>query len=113
MTDPHAELCRLQSVCPRAEIWTEGGQPVAYLPDLKISKAGHGSRIVDALLWPHPRDSYTSRLLVSEQIPWAHGGGVWTNCMAQGRSWHAYSWRGVPAELPWIEILANHMGAFQ
>lgn len=112
MTDAAAEIVKLRSVCRDAELWTEGGQPAAFLPGLTITKPGKGSMQVDALLWPHMRDGYTTRLYLSQQIPWSIG-GQWTCCVVQGRTWHACSWNNVPANLPWIEILANHLRAFQ
>jgi hypothetical protein len=112
VTDAAAELATLRALCPGAELWTEAGQSVPYLPDLTIAKNGAGSRKVDALLWPYDRDNYPTRLFLSEMIPWSIG-GQWTQSVVQGRSWHACSWGPVPANQPWIEILANHLRAFQ
>jgi len=112
VTDAPSQLKLLQSLCRGAELWTEGGVPVAFLPGLTVSKEGSGSRVVDALLWPHARDGYDTRLYLSEQIPWSIG-GAWKQCVVQGRAWHACSWGPIPATLPWIEILANHLRAFQ
>lgn len=112
MTDAAAELATLRALCPGAELWTEADQPVAFLPDLTISKEIAGSQKVDALLWPYLRDGYPTRLFLSERIPWSIG-GQWTQSVVQGRPWHACSWGPVPADLPWIEILANHLRAFQ
>lgn len=112
MIDAAAELVTLRALCPGAELWIEVGQSVPFLPDLTIEKEGAGSLKLDALLWPYHRDNYPSRLFLSETIPWSIG-GQWTQSVVQGRAWHACSWGPVPADRPWIEILANHLRAFQ
>ena len=112
MTDANAELVSLRALCPEAELWTEGGRPVVFLPGLQISKEGQGRRTVDALLWPHERDGYPTRLFLSETISWSVG-GQWSHCVVQGRQWHACSWGPIPANQPWIAIVANHLRALQ
>lgn len=111
MTEASAEIEKLRALCPEAELWAEGALSLAYLPDLTIKK-GAQQKTVDALLWPHARDNYPTRLFVSEQISWSVG-GQWTQCAVQGRSWWACSWGGVDAGRPWLEILAGHLRAFQ
>lgn len=106
-----AELEKLRTLCPQAEILTEGGQPAVFLPGVQF-QAGSARVTRDLLLWPSPRDNYLTRLFLSQQV----GGSVaraWTAFTVCGRSWWAVSWQGVPADLPWIEILANHLRAFQ
>ena len=106
-----AQLAQLQELSPEAELWTEDGQPVAFLPAVRF--AAGGSRIVrDLLLWPRERDGYATRLFVSEPVN-AGKGQNWKAFSLFGRTWHACSWQGVPGTLPWIEILANHLRAFR
>lgn len=109
--DAQAQLQTLRGLCPEAELMTEGGQIAVYLPGVQF-QAGKTRVTRDLLLWPGPRDNYLTRLFVSEQV----SGSVsraWTAFTLCGRSWWAVSWQGVPANLSWIEILANHLRAFQ
>jgi hypothetical protein len=109
--DTQAGLASLRSLCPNAELMTEGGQTVVYLPAVQF-QAGATRVTCNLLLWPDPRDGYLSRLFLSEQVTGSVG-RAWTSFSLCGGTWWAVSWQGVPAELPWIEILANHLRAFQ
>lgn len=109
--DARTQLQTLRGLCPEAELMTEGGQTAVYLPGVQF-QAGTARVTRDLLLWPGPRDNYLTRLFLSGQV----SGSVsraWTAFTLCGRSWWAVSWQGVPANLPWIEILANHLRAFQ
>lgn len=109
--DARAQLQTLRGLCPEAELMTEGGQTAVYLPGVQF-QVGKTRVTRDLLLWPGPRDNYLTRLFLSAQV----SGSVsraWTAFTLCGRSWWAVSWQGVPANLPWIEILANHLRAFQ
>ncbi|TAJ64654.1 hypothetical protein [Brevundimonas sp.] len=111
MGNADTELQRLRELAPAAEIWTEGGQAVAFLPDVEF-RVGKETATRDLLLWPRDRDSYNSRLFLSEPVTAANAKN-WKTFGIFGRTWHACSWQGVPNTLPWIEILANHLRAFQ
>lgn len=101
------ELARLRRINRAAELWDEGGQPLVFLPELKLQ---HGSRseVVDALLVPRAHSGYTTRLFLSR--PFANRGQNWTVHQIMGRVWHAMSFNNVPASLPWNAILASHLG---
>lgn len=108
-----AELKTLQRLCPKAEERTEGGVPVVFLPGLQIEVGKKKTRITrDALLWPHERDGYPSRLFVSEVIA-ADEAKNWNVFNIMGRSWHACSWSEVPNNTSLVEMLANHLRAFR
>ncbi len=111
MTDPDKELAKLRQLCPEAELWTEGGRHVVFLPGVDFPANGDRATC-DLLLWPFERDGYENRLFLSAAVaaPRATNWGVFN---IQGRTWHACSWRGVPNTLPWIQILLNHLGAFR
>ena len=53
-----------------------------------------------------------TRLFLSGPV---QGGAAqnWNQYSICGRQWYVCSWQGVPATLPWIEILANHLRAFR
>jgi hypothetical protein len=110
--DAATQLAALKSLCSRAELWQEGGQSVAFLPNLQVKGRGGQAQTVDALLWPYARDGYATRLYLSEAIVSARE-IAWTQCVIQGRTWQVCSWKDVPATLPWLEMLANHLRAFQ
>lgn len=101
------QLLALKRLYPRAELWDEGGAPLVYLPGMKVQ---HSSEVlaVDGLLSPRAHSSYTTRLFLSRSFP--NRGQNWTVHQVMGRAWHTMSFNNVPAELPWIQILANHLG---
>jgi hypothetical protein len=106
MTDDAAELAKIRSLCKDAELWDEGGKLLVFLPGLKIHSGG-ALHTVDGLLCPRPRDSYATRLFLSKPFP--AKGRNWKTYNIKGRTWHACSWKDVPASLPWLEILACHL----
>lgn len=106
MNDANVELAKLRSLCKDAELWEENGMPLVFLPDLKVHSDG-APHLVDGLLCPRDRDSYSTRLFLSKPFPGK--GNNWNAFNIKGLTWHACSWQGVPSTLPWLEILANHL----
>lgn len=107
MTEPGQELARLRRLCPEAEQWDEQGGSLVYLPGLRVESAG-AIRTVDVLLCPRERDGYQTRLFFSEQLPVSRN---WSPYTLMARTWYACSWQGVPADQPWLDILASHLEA--
>ena len=107
MTNHDAELARLRALCPGAELWDEGGAPLVYLPGIKVASAGT-VQVVDALLCPRARDGYESRLYFSERLPVERN---WQSHVLMARTWFAFSWNGIPANQPWLDILGSHLEA--
>jgi hypothetical protein len=102
---------KLKLLFPDAELKQEGGAAIAFLPRLVIDN--QGKRVtVKALLWPYPRDSYTSRLFLDQKLD-APKARNWKAFVIGGATWWACSWQGVPNEGSWAEILAGHLGAFK
>lgn len=66
---------------------------------------------MQALMCPAARDGYATRLFLEDQI--SNRGQNWKTHTIRGRSWWAFSWNDVPANLPWLEIFANHLRALQ
>lgn len=106
-----AQLNRLRELSPAAELWTDGGQPVAFVPAVEFV-AGASRVVRDLLLWPRKREGYESRLFLSEPVQ-AKQAANWTTFNILGRTWHACSWQNVPSTLPWMEMLAAHLRAFR
>lgn len=109
--DAETQLAKLRGLCPAAELWTDGGRQVAFLPKVEF-QAGKSRVTRDLLLWPWERDNYVSRLFLSGEVTGAVA-RAWTAFNIQGRTWYAVSWKDVPNTLPWLEILANHLRAFR
>jgi hypothetical protein len=107
VSDADTEFAALRKLSPGAELWQEGGQPLVFLPRLKVL-SGVSTIEVDGLLCPRARDSYLTRLFFSKQLPVTRN---WTAYTIMARSWHAISWQGVPADVAWLEILAMHLEA--
>lgn len=93
---------------PRTQEMSDGGKPVFYIPGLQV-RTHAGVETVDAILYPHPKDGYESRLYVDRQIPARAG---WTTSVVCGKTWYACSWRGVSGTLPLLDMLRSHLGAF-
>jgi len=105
------KLAALQRYYPSAQLLAEGGQSVVFLPGLKVD-APEGQIEFDGLLHPQPHTGYSTRLFITRTItaPLAQN---WTAHSLCGKSWWACSWQNVGAELPWIDMLANHLRAFR
>jgi hypothetical protein len=110
VTDVSAQLANMRSLCKDAELWEEGGKPLAFLPSLKVHSDGE-IHTVDGLLCPRERDSYETRLFLSK--PFTGKVGAWNAFNIKGRTWYSCSWQGVPATLPWLEILGSHLSPLQ
>jgi hypothetical protein len=80
--------------------------PYVFFPVLKFD-SGNTPHAMPALLCPANRDGYPTRLFLEKKIP--SRGNNWNVFQIRSRSWWACSWRDVPASLPWLAILANHL----
>lgn len=110
MSTPNVEMQKMRKICPKAELWQEGGQPAVFLPGLKVKHAGT-TVPVDAILMPGYHSGYTTRLFLKK--PFSNRGQNWTTHTVAGTTWYAMSWNGVAASLGWEEILAAHLGPLQ
>lgn len=110
------QLESLQAVCPGAAEKHEVGYHFVYLPQLKVP-VGDELRVMDALLALTNPSGYVTRLYLAEQIterPTIDGQPAnWTLHQILGRNWWTWSWQGVEASLPWIQILLAHMKALK
>lgn len=101
------ELESLRAVCEKPVRMSEAGTSYIFLPNLKVLAAGT-LRVLDALLCPGMHSGYTTRLFLSSPVP--ERGANWTQWQIFGRTWHTWSWQNVPASLPPIQIVLEHLG---
>lgn len=92
---------------PDATAKEEGGHGYVHLPALTLP---NGS-VSEALIQFSGSGSYPTRLLLPAVV--SGKGQNWTEHCIFGRTWHTWSWKDVPADLPIIEVLLNHLGALQ
>ncbi|KFG90842.1 hypothetical protein BV98_001373 [Sphingobium herbicidovorans NBRC 16415] len=107
MSGAQVQLTRLRMLCPGAELWDGLGTPLVFLPGLRVESSGT-VHTVDALLSPASREGYETRLYFSRQLPKALN---WSSYALMARSWFAFSWQGIKASQPWLDILGSHLEA--
>ena len=110
MSNAPDQLASLQDLCEHAQVLQEGGHPYVYLSKLKI-RIAEAYHIVDAILSPIPHTGYTTRLFLSQPFP--SKASNWSAHQILGRAWHSWSWQGVPAELPWVQMVLCHLDALK
>ena len=110
--DPQAELAKIQSAYPAAELWTEAGEPLVFIPDLRFRSNGTTIQ-TQGLLCPrqHGSASYPTRLFIRQQVP--DRGKNWAHHVIRGTGgWYSPSYDLVPASMSWLEILAAHLRGY-
>lgn len=111
-----ASLQALQAICPRATRHTEAGYRYVFLPKLKVPVAAV-VRELDALLCLCAHSGYPTRLfleapITERQTIGAHAAN-WSQHAILGRSWWSWSWTGVSADLPAVQVLLAHLMALR
>jgi hypothetical protein len=104
--DAAAELEGLRVLSPQASLVREGGTDWVFLPKTLVRTAG-GTEVIDTVLCPNGQGGYVTRLLL-EQVVATKMNLNWTQVVALGRTWHTWSWQGVPANQPWLRIYMEH-----
>lgn len=104
------QLAPLRSIYPEARALYEGSQPYVFIPQLAVS-VGDCTRHMDGLLCPGQHGGYSSRLFLAESV--IERGANWTHHNILGRLWHTWSWNGVSADLPLVQMLLAHLGALR
>lgn len=111
MRDANSELKVLRKHWPEAELVGEGERKFVLLPSFVVNSNGQPN-VITALLQPFANgDGYLTRLYFSEKF--SSKGSNWNIFNILGRSWHARSWNGVSEDLPWLEIISNHLRDLQ
>ena len=115
MITADARLDSLLGMYQDAAIKTEAGKEYVYLPKLRF-KVGEAPKEMDALLCLTAEGAYLTRLFLAESIPErpnVHGAAWIAPRMIFGRVWHTWSWQNVPASLPLIQVLLDHLNALR
>jgi len=99
-------LVPLGAVCARAQVMNEAGIEMVALEGLKL-RSDSAVHVVDALLCPSMHSGYQTRLFLSQPFPQKCNN--WSIHQFLGRAWHSWSWQGVPADLPLLEMLMCHL----
>jgi hypothetical protein len=104
------ELAEIQTVSPGATEMREAGQVYIHLPTLALPEGCEPNRL-EALLCLSSHSGYSTRLFLSQPIP--ARGKNWTSHCIFAKGWHTWSWNNVPANIPPIEILVEHLRGLQ
>ena len=114
MTEVVAEdrLAALRDLCAGVAFLTDAGMEYVYLPALKIQTDGRVI-VMDALLRASEHSGYPTRLFLAQALPGKGLGGGWSVHTIGGRTWHTWSWKGVPPTLPLPQILLGHLWALR
>ncbi|WP_035968396.1 hypothetical protein [Bradyrhizobium sp. WSM1417] len=89
---------------------TEGWRKLIYMEKLRF-RVGSSSHVMDAILClNHDNPAYPTKLYLAANV-----GGEGLNWNEQayllGRNWPTFSWKDVPADQPYVDILAAHLSA--
>lgn len=116
MNNTTHQLDGLLALCPGAKEKQDAGYRFVFLPQLKV-EVGETVKVMDALLALTAHSGYSTRLFLDEQIgerpTISNQPANWSQHHILGRNWWSWSWQGVPAELPWIQILIDHLRALR
>jgi hypothetical protein len=110
MEFPAEQIAELAQLCPGVQQAEVGGVTVFRIPALPLPE-GCTPSVVEALLYPAPRDGYQSRLFFAERFQEGLGRNWNGNLSFAGRSWFAISWT-MPPNLRLAEMLMVHLRAF-
>jgi hypothetical protein len=109
-------LPKLQLVYADATLVTDGPFQFVHIPNLKFH-VGENLKVMRALLCPMAHSNYATRLFLEQRIderPTINGSAAnWSVHSILGVAWHTWSWRDVPSDQPFLDILANHVRALR
>jgi hypothetical protein len=109
--DVDASLRPIAQVCDgKVSFKTEGWRQLILMEKLRF-RVGQSEHIMDAILClNHDNPTYPTKLYFAANVG---GEGLNWNETAYllGRNWHTFSWRDVPTDQPYFDILAAHLSA--
>ena len=105
------ELEELQAVCSSAMTLTDGPLNLVHFSKLKLETNGQLIEVPEALLCLSGHQGYLTRLYLSQTVP--KTGLNWQIETVLGRTWHTWSWQGIPQSHRPAQILAQHVRALR
>lgn len=105
------QIAELKLIAPDLSVAQEGGFTFIHITNLCMPE-GCTPQVVNALLCPEPRDGYSSRLFLSEQISNRSGLNWNGNIRVLEKNWYAISWQTQPGHRL-AEMLILHLKPFR
>lgn len=105
-------LAGLRSLCAGAAFVSDSGKGYVSLPKLRFTSDNNVIE-VDALLCPSAHSGYPTRLFLARPLSGKGQGGQWSVHTICGQTWHTWSWGGIDADLPLLQILLGHLRALR
>lgn len=109
MNPADPEIAGLAALAPGATRHTEAGITYYHLPTISFSSCGQIHKR-EALLCITPHGGYPTRLMLSARAP---KDGKWSVHHALARNWEWLSVRGITADRPAVEVLAEHLDMYR
>lgn len=100
----------LANTWPSIRIITDASIQYVYIPNLKITCKGEDV-VVEALLCPSKHGGYMTRLFISKPLTQACKN--WTQHAICGKTWHTWSWQGIPETLDLMQMILGHVRALR
>lgn len=105
------DVVTLKAVYPGLQVMHEGEESFILLPSLALPEGCKPSHC-NALLCPHARDGYATRLYFAEKINTPTNRN-WNGAFILEQNWHAISWKDVTADQTLTSILLEHLVALR
>lgn len=99
-------LAELKGFYPDAKSFTEGGLIYIHLPKLILPRGEEA----EGLLLLNGAGSYTTRLFLAKEISGSQAKN-WSAHQILNKTWYTWSWKDVPSDGRYVEILVNHLRA--
>ena len=100
-------MAELRRTYPDAKEYTEGGLLYIHFPKFALPSGG----VVEALLLLNGANPYTTRFFLPNQV--VGKGPNWTEHQILNKKWWTWSWKDIPGDIRYMEILSNHLRALR
>lgn len=108
------QIAELKTLFPNLSLASEGSVEFVLIEQLTLPEHCQ-PREVKALLCPHDRDGYPSRLFLDQKVAHRGKGTNWnpnTGSLILGQVWWAVSWK-TKAGLTLPQMVIDHLAAFR
>ncbi len=103
-------LAGLRDIYPEIRLLSEGGKNYVHIAQLKVT-IDEQVKTLDGLLCPEELGGYSTRLFLSEPIPFKATN--WSSHTICARTWHTWSYNNIPGTLPLPQMLLEHLRALR